>query len=246
MFADSDYLQDSQSLLQKINSELSQSKSFNDLTSLMKEIDGNNQDYMTKSQSSKMQGLLNNLFENICKIVLNDNDSTVFHQINQCIGRLSRQGSQDDDNIAKVLSPHPALDNENPDANIIKNLNEYDNEEEDVVNRIADQLMIHTPITESDLIKSISEKISNAEQLKEDIIEAFELPKNTHSEYIVTALQAKFDYESDNNNNQNNNQNIRDNEKKISNIQDDSLQKELTDAKEQLSLLQEQMKILQD
>lgn len=241
MFSDSDYLQDSQTLLQKINTELSKSQPFNDLTSLMKEIDSNNQDYMTQSQSSKMQGLLNNLFENICKIVLNDNDSTVFHQINQSIGRLSRQ-TPNENNNTKVLSPHPALDNGNADINIIKNLNDYENEDEDVVNRIADQLSISTPIDESDLIKSISERLSNAEQLKEDIIEAFDLPKITHTEYIVTALQKKFDYESESTNNQNN----IDNGNKISNIQDNGMQKELTDAKEQLSLLQEQMKILQD
>ena len=238
MYEESDYQQDSQALLEKIDSELIKSQTFNDLNSLMKEIDDNNQDYMTQSQSSRMQGLLNNLYENICEIVLNDNDSTVFNQINQSIAKLFRQNSNKYKST-KELSPQPALDNE--DAHIIKNLNDY-NEEEEIVNRIADQLMIQTPTTESELVKSISEKISKAEQLKDDLIEAFELPKNTHTEYIVTALQAKLDFDSDNMKNQKKNPA----DDKSNEIQGNGLQKELTDAKKQLTLFQEQMKILQD
>ncbi|OHT08988.1 hypothetical protein TRFO_22223 [Tritrichomonas foetus] len=86
------------------------------------------------------------------------------------------------------------MDNRNDNSDIVKNLNESENHdnEGEVVDRIADQLKLKTPTTEKALIKSISEKLAKSKQLKEELIDTFDLPKNTHTEYIVTALNAKF------------------------------------------------------
>ncbi|OHT08344.1 hypothetical protein TRFO_04982 [Tritrichomonas foetus] len=182
--------------------------------------------------------------------------------------RLQKTNDKNGDATTKMLSPHPMLDShdefgdENNDENIIKNLNNEDND--DVIDRIAEKLQIKTPTSESVLVKTISNKISKLQTMKDELIETFELPRNTHTEYVVTALSSKFsDLEDElNNMNELNNQlqqnlqnvqnnaqqsNQNNNQQNNKNADEDkiALQEQLQDAKNELMNAQQQMKALQ-
>lgn len=205
-----------QEILAKIDSELSNSQVFNELKTLMEAFNENPSTSPSSLQVSQLQTLNSQFIQEITRLILNEGDSNVFNLLLESTNRLSELNTKSPDTDKTTFDSQ-------------QNYNSAE-KSEDIINRIAEQLMIETPTTENILVKTISEKLDDCTKLQNDLITTFNLPKNTHTEYIVTALQAQLDRSFDN----------------AENTQDDKLVSELASVKNELNLAKEQITTLEN
>ena len=186
----------SSDVLSLMDTKLSDSNEYKELSDFISSLDENQVNY-SPEQIPKAQTMVNRLLNGVCQFVLSKTDSNVVQLLNQSLSFFPKSSFELSEKNDNLLSPHGALNCQNDESDIVKNLNEQDDAE--ILDRIAQQLDLDNPANEVELIKSINERLEAADKLREDIVEAFDLPKNTHPEYIVTALTTKIEEKEQNN-----------------------------------------------
>ena len=226
------FIQLMKSLFHDVDSQLKNSSVFTNLSSFIKDID-DNQDFLSFDQNQRLQELTNSLTENAMKIILSKEDSSVLQLISQAVSKISKASFNQ---MKTVASPRIALDSKN--YSYPKNNNgQNESESDDLISRIAEELNIEGAANSDNVIQTIhnnANELNELKKMKEDLIETFDLPKSTHTEFAVTFLKNKFsefiDHQDDKSSQESNNQ---------------KLQQQLSEYKEDLKKAQEQMASLQ-
>lgn len=208
-----------QSLFTLMDSQLQNTQPYKDLSNFLSSLRKHQVNY-TPEEFEEAQTLTNRLVKSVCQFLLSKTDSDVLRLLQQSLSLYPTSTSKNSSKQKDPISPHGALNQQLDDSDLDENQND------NVIDRIAEKLNIEVPTTEENLVETISNQLDQAQQLRTNLIKSFNLPKGTHTEDIVKELKAKF---SENNQLESSDENLRN--------QLSQLSKELTDARKQMRSL---------
>ncbi|KAK8870337.1 hypothetical protein M9Y10_008217 [Tritrichomonas musculus] len=219
--------QQDQTIFTLMDSQLINKQPYTDLSNFLSSHKKHQSNY-TPEEFEEAQTLTNQLVKSVCQFLLGKGESNVLQLLNQSLSLYPSVSNKNSNRQKDPLSPHGALNHQFDDSDFENNKNdsERNDDDDDIIDRIAEQLKIETPTTEENLVDTISNKLNQAEKLKANLIKTFGLPKGTQEKGIISALNEKF---GENNQYNSSDENLR--------IQLSQLSKELADAQKQMHSL---------
>lgn len=174
---------------------------------------------------TNLQQLLNSFFTTIC-------DTFIENRINQKVFELAKNclvciTDRDDVNHSESSANSEFKQEQINQKQLITETSQK------VINRIAKQLKIKTPVTEPVLVETINQRIHKYKDCFQEIVDSFDLGPNTRPNAIVPLLKTKL--------NLNNSESVSVNESTSKSVVKSNLKQQLFDVTKELSNAQHQL-----